>query len=76
MSGVALRHLRVDRGYQYALDEARDHAVCYGIVDEREEAVNHWKDARSWIVPPVIVSGELMGGGWVYQVRQFVGDVR
>jgi hypothetical protein len=31
MSGVALRHMRVDRGYQYALDEAAGsgHAVWH-----------------------------------------------
>ena len=63
MSGVALRHMRVDRGYQLALDEARDHAVCYGIVDEREDVVDHWRDAKSWVVPPVVVSGDLLGGG-------------
>jgi hypothetical protein len=63
MSGVALRHLRVDRGYQHALDEARDRATQFGIVDEREEVVSHWRDARSWVVPPVIVSGDLLGGG-------------
>jgi hypothetical protein len=63
MSGVALRHVRVDRGYQHALDEARDHAVCYGIVDEREEVTDHWRNAKSWVVPPVVVSGDLLGGG-------------
>jgi hypothetical protein len=63
MSGVALRHVRVDRGYQYALDEARDRATQCGIVDERQDVVNHWKDAKSWVVPPVIVSGDLQGEG-------------
>jgi hypothetical protein len=63
MSGVALRHLRVDRGYQYALDEARDRATQFGIVDDREEVVGHWRDAKSWVVPPVVVSGDLLGGG-------------
>jgi hypothetical protein len=63
MSGVALRHLRVDRGYQHALDEARDRATQFGIADEREEVVSHWKEAKSWVVPPVIVSGDLLGGG-------------
>jgi hypothetical protein len=62
-SGVAIRHLRVDREHQLALDEARDHAVCYGIVDEREEVVNHWRNAKSWIVPPVAVAGNLLGVG-------------
>jgi hypothetical protein len=63
MSGVALRHVRVDRAYQLALDEARDHAVCYGIVDEREDVVSHWQEAKSWLVPPVVVGTELLGGG-------------
>jgi hypothetical protein len=63
MSGVALRHVRVDRAYQLALDEARDHAVCYGIVDEREDVVSHWQEAKSWLVPPVVVGSELLGGG-------------
>jgi hypothetical protein len=57
------RRRTVDREYQHALDEARDHAVCYGIVDEREEVVAHWAEAKSWVVPPVVVSGDLLGGG-------------
>jgi hypothetical protein len=62
-SGVALRHVRVDRGYQHALDEARDQAARLGIVDERQDVVDHWRDAKSWIVPPVAVSCDLLGGG-------------
>jgi hypothetical protein len=63
ISGMALRHVRVDREYQHALDEARDRATRFGIVDEREEVVDHWRDAKSWIVPPVAVSFDLLGGG-------------
>jgi hypothetical protein len=62
-SGIALRHVRVDRGYQHALDEARDRATQFGIVDERQVIVDHWRDAKSWIVPPVVVAGDLLGGG-------------
>jgi hypothetical protein len=62
-SGIALRHVRVDRGYQHALDEARAQATQFGIVDDREEVVSHWRDAKSWIVPPVAVSFDLLGGG-------------
>jgi hypothetical protein len=62
-SGVALRHMRVDREYQHALDEARDRATQFGIVDEREEVVSHWRDSKSWVVPPVVVSGNVLGGG-------------
>jgi hypothetical protein len=68
MSGIALRHLRVDREYQHALDEARDYAVSYGIVDDREEVTNHWRDAKTWVVPPVVVSGGLLGGGAGFQL--------
>jgi hypothetical protein len=63
ISGMALRHVRVDREYQHALDEARDQATRFGIVDERQEVVDHWRDAKSWIVPPVAVSFDLLGGG-------------
>lgn len=60
---MALRHVMVDREYQHALDEARDQATRFGIVDERKEVVDHWRDAKSWIVPPVAVACDLLGGG-------------
>jgi hypothetical protein len=66
-SGIALRHVRVDRGYQYALDEARDRAAQFGIRDERSEVLDHWRDAGSWLVPPVMVSGEVMGTNIGYE---------
>jgi hypothetical protein len=62
MSGIALQHVRVDREYQHALDEARTQATQFGIVDQREEVVSHWREAESWVVPPVVVSMELLGG--------------
>jgi hypothetical protein len=68
MSGIALRHIRVDREFQHALDDARDQATQFGIVDEREEVVTHWKEAKSWVVPPVVVSGDLLGGGAGFQL--------
>jgi hypothetical protein len=62
ISGIAMRHVRVDRGFQHALDEAQNQATSFGIVDERQVVVDHWRDAKSWIVPPVIVAGERLGG--------------
>ena len=50
------------------MDEARDQATQFGIVDEREEVVTHWKEAKSWVVPPVVVSGDLLGGGAGFQL--------
>lgn len=63
ISGIAMRHVRVAREYQHALDEARNQATRFGIVDERQVVVDHWRDAKSWIVPPVAVSCDLLGGG-------------
>jgi hypothetical protein len=61
LSGIALRQVRVDRGYQHALDEARDRATQFGIIDDREEVVAHWRDSHSWLVPPVLITGDLLG---------------
>jgi hypothetical protein len=59
-SGVALRRVSVDRGFQYAVDEARERTTQFGIMDDREDVVAHWRDAGSWIVPPVVVAGQVM----------------
>ena len=67
-SGIALRQIRVDRGYQHALDEARDRATQFGIVDDREEVVAHWRDAHSWFAPPVMVAGEVLGTNVGYEL--------
>src|SRR3984885_5482049 len=67
-SGIALRHMRVDRGYQLALDEAMYHAVCYVIVDAREDVVAHWQEAKSWLVAPVGVTADLLGGGGGFEL--------
>jgi hypothetical protein len=34
-----------------------------GIVDDREEVVSHWREAKSRLVAPVAVSADLLGGG-------------
>ncbi|SRR6266852_4540920 len=67
-SGIALRQVRVDRGHQHALDEARDRATRFGIVDDRVEVVEHWRDAHSWFVPPVMVAGEVLGTNIGYEL--------
>jgi hypothetical protein len=65
-SGIALRQVRVDRGYQHALDEGRHRATQFGIVDEREEVVAHWQEAHSWFTPPVMVAGDVFGSNVGY----------
>lgn len=67
-SGITLRQVRVDRGYQQALDEARDRATRLGIIDEREEVIAHWRDAHSWFTPRVMVAGDVLGSNVGYQL--------
>jgi hypothetical protein len=67
-SGAALRQISVERRYQYALDEARDRAARFGIVDVREDVVAHWRDAQSWYAPPVMVAGEVLGSNMGYEL--------
>jgi len=76
ISGIAMRHVRVDRGFQHALDEARNQTTSFGIVDERQEVVDHWRDAKSWIVPPVAASCDLFGGGGGAGLEILIGYTR
>jgi hypothetical protein len=46
----------------------QDYPFVLSIGDEREEVVSHWRDAKSWVVPPVVVSGDLLGGGTGFEL--------
>ncbi len=61
LSGMQWRQVSVDRGYQHAVDEARWRTVEEGVIDERAAVVAHWGEAGTWLVPPVLVSGEVTG---------------
>ena len=52
--------------YQHALEEARDRATQFGIVDDRKEIAAHWRGAHSWFFPPIIVAGDLLGSNVGY----------
>jgi len=67
-SGIAFRQVRVDRGFQYAVDEARERTAQFGIRDDREEVVNHWRDQGSWFTPPVMVAGEVLASNVEYEM--------
>jgi hypothetical protein len=60
--------VRVDRSYQHALDDARDRATQFGIIDDRPEIVALWSDAHAWFVPPVPVTGDLLGSSVGYEL--------
>ena len=68
LSGVALRQVRVDRMFQYALDEARERCSQFGIRDDRLEVTTHWEKVGSWFVPPVMVTGEVLGTNFGLQL--------
>ena len=61
LSGVMLRRVAVDRGYQYAVDEARARTLREGLVDARPAIVEHWSRL------PVRAAGR------VHAARQSVG---
>jgi hypothetical protein len=74
LSGVALRRVRVPESRAESSGEARDMATQYGIVDNREEVSRHWRDAKTWLVPPIVVSGDLLGGGAGFEL--LIGNTR
>jgi len=64
LSGVALRRIGVDRGYQYAVDEARARTLEEGLSDARDAVVEHWARHLTWLRPPILVTGEVTGSGF------------
>jgi hypothetical protein len=70
LSGVALRHqVSIPRGYEYAVQEAREQTVREGFQDERTEVLASWREQHTWIRAPVAIVGELMGLSIRYQLR-------
>jgi len=67
LSGMQWRQVSVDRGYQYAVDEARWRTLEEGVSDERVAVVAHWGEAGTWLVPPVLVTGEVLGNSLRYE---------
>ena len=53
---------------RHALDEARERAAQFGIRDDRPKVLEHWHDAGSWLAPPVMVSGEVLGTNIGYEL--------
>ena len=68
LSGVALRRVAVDAFYQHAVDEARERTLIEGLVDDRPEIVAFWVEHGTWFRPPVLVTGEVTGSGFQYEL--------
>lgn len=61
MPGAQLRQVGVPRPSQFAVDEARMLTIEEGLQDDRPEVVEHWHTASTWRVPPVLISGSVLG---------------
>jgi hypothetical protein len=60
-SGVALRQICVERGFQEAVDEAYRDIVENHVIHQREEVVTSWRETGTWIEPPILLSGAVLG---------------
>jgi hypothetical protein len=56
---VALRRIGVPRVYQLAVDEARARTIEHGFRDEREGVMTHWREAKTWMQSPIVMTGDL-----------------
>jgi len=60
-SGVDLRQICVDRAFQEAVDEAYRGMVDNDVIHEREDVVASWRETGTWIEPPILLSGAVLG---------------
>ena len=58
----------VDRGYQYAVDEARARTLEKGLSDVRDAVVERWASHLTLLRPPILVTGEVTGSGFEYEL--------
>ena len=68
LSGLLLRRVAVERGFQYAVDEARARTLLEGLSDARDAVVEHWAGHLTWLRPPILVTGEVTGSGFEYEL--------
>ncbi|MDP9087402.1 MAG: hypothetical protein M3O26_01480 [Pseudomonadota bacterium] len=68
LSGIVLRRVGVPRAYQYAVDEARGRTAQDGFQDERQEVMNHWQEAKTWIRSPIVLAGDLFQTALQYEL--------
>jgi len=68
LSGLLLRRVAVERGFQYAVDEARARTFEERLSDARDTVVEHWAGHLTWLRPPILVTGEVTGSGFEYEL--------
>jgi hypothetical protein len=60
-SSVALRQVSVNRAFQEAVDEAYRDIVDNAVVHECEDVVASWRERGTWVEPPILLSGTVLG---------------
>jgi hypothetical protein len=60
-SGVSLRQVSVDRAFQEAVDEAYRDIIDNDLIHEREDVVASRRETGTWIEPPILLSGAVLG---------------
>ena len=61
LAGYDLRQVYIDRQFAWGVEEAYLAALDQGITDERPAVIQGWQRQQSWIVPPVFVTGAVIG---------------
>jgi hypothetical protein len=59
--GVAQRQVFVDRAFQPAVDEAYRDILDESFIHERSDVVESWRENGTWIEPPILLAGEVLG---------------
>ncbi len=60
-SGIALRQVFVDRPFLAAVDEAYRDIIDDNVIHERGDVVASWRETGTWIEPPILLSGAVLG---------------
>ena len=50
------------------MDEARARTLKQGLSDARDAVVEHWLNHSTWLRPPILVTGEVTGSGFEYEL--------
>lgn len=60
-TGGSFREVGIDRAFQSAVDEAYASVLAAGVTHERTDVIASWQEKGTWIEPPLLIEGELIG---------------
>ena len=61
LAGHELRQVYIDRQFAWGVEEAYLATLDASVSDERPAVIEGWQRQQSWIVPPVFVTGAVIG---------------